>query len=82
MSDQIATHIDAALAALGEISDPLERERAARRMLDTLLPDAARKAKGVRQEVVLKLREGRTLREVAAILDLTYARVDQIAKGR
>jgi DNA-directed RNA polymerase sigma subunit (sigma70/sigma32) len=82
MTTQISEHIAAALAALREISDPLERERAARVMVESLLPDAARQAKAVRQEVVLDLRRDHTLREVAAILGVTYGRVDQLAKGK
>ncbi|MFJ6748287.1 hypothetical protein ACIQNI_08860 [Streptomyces sp. NPDC091266] len=76
--------IDAALACLDEVTDPVERELAARVLADELLPEASRRVRAVRSEVVRELRTGRglKLREVAAELDLSVARVDQLAKGK
>ncbi|MFD9813727.1 hypothetical protein [Streptomyces sp. NPDC059080] len=79
---RMAEHLDAALAPLAEIADPVERERAARILADDLLPDAVKRVKAVRGEVVRGMRQTKTLREVGEQLDLSIARVDQIAKGK
>lgn len=81
---RVRGHLDAALACLDEIADPLDRELAARTMTDDLLAEAGRRAKRVRTEVVRGLRsEGLTLREVGDLLGgLTTGRVDQLAKGK
>ncbi|MGW8374282.1 hypothetical protein [Streptomyces sp. ODS28] len=81
---RMADHVDAALACLDEISDPVERELAARVLADDLLPTASRRVKAVRQEAVQELREGQgmKLREVAELYKLSIGRVDQLAKGR
>jgi hypothetical protein len=81
---RMASHIDAALACLDEISDPIERERAARILADDLLPDAGQRVKSVRGAVVQELRTARglKLREVSELTGLSIPRIDQLAKGR
>ncbi|MEU5302235.1 helix-turn-helix domain-containing protein [Streptomyces noursei] len=81
---RMSGHIDAALACLDEIGDPVERELAARILADDLLPDARTRVKAVRAEAVQELREerGLKLREVAELIGLSVPRVDQIAKGK
>jgi hypothetical protein len=80
---RMASHIDAALACLDEISDPIERERAARLLADDLLPDAGRRVKAVRGAAVQELRQGQglKLREVSELMGLSIPRIDQLAKG-
>jgi hypothetical protein len=80
---RMASHIDAALACLDEIGDPIERERAARLLADDLLPDAGQRVKAVRGAAVQELRKGRglKLREVAELTGLSIPRIDQLAKG-
>ncbi|MFH9355145.1 hypothetical protein [Kitasatospora sp. NPDC017646] len=83
MNDELRSHLDAALAALRQPKDPIERERAARAFLEDLMPEAVRTAKQVRREAVEELRTGRTLREVGEALGgLSVSRVDQILKGK
>ncbi|MFI0906782.1 hypothetical protein ACH4TE_25150 [Streptomyces sioyaensis] len=79
---RMSGHIDAALACLDEIGDPVERELAARILADDLLPDARTRVKDVRSAAVQELRRGLTLRQVSELIDLSVARVDQIAKGK
>ncbi len=81
---RMADHIAAALACLGDIPDPVARERAARALGEELLPDAVKRTKAVRGGAVQELRaeRGLKLREVAELLDLSVPRVDQLAKGK
>ncbi|MFG3118683.1 hypothetical protein ACGF4C_30470 [Streptomyces sp. NPDC048197] len=79
---RMSGHLDAALACLDEIGDPVERELAARILADDLLPDARTRVKAVRSEAVQDLRRGLKLREVSDLIGLSVARVDQIAKGK
>jgi DNA-directed RNA polymerase specialized sigma24 family protein len=81
---RMAEHLEAALAPLADITDPVERERAARILADELLPDAVRRVKAVRGAAVQELRteRGLKLREVADLIGLSVPRVDQLAKGR
>lgn len=82
--ERMREQIDAALAGLNEIADPVERELAARVLADELLPEAGRRVKAVRREAVQELRtdRGLKLREVAELIGLSVPRVDQIAKGK
>src|SRR5437763_15236475 len=81
---RMSGHIDAALACLDEIADPVERERAARSLADDLLPAARTRVKDVRASAGQELRQGRglKLRGVAEVVDLSLPGVDQLAKGR
>ncbi|WP_411129900.1 hypothetical protein [Streptomyces sp. x-19] len=81
---RMAEHLDAALALLDDIADPVEREFTARLLADDLLPDAVKRVKAVRTGAAVELRTGRglKLREVAELYGLTTGRVDQIAKGK
>ncbi|MEU2393986.1 hypothetical protein [Streptomyces sp. NPDC007369] len=79
---RMAEHLDAALAPLAEIADPVARERAARILADDLLPDAVQRVKGVRGEAVRELRKTLTLAAVKERTGLSIARIDQIAKGK
>ncbi|MEU3710504.1 hypothetical protein [Streptomyces catenulae] len=81
---RMEAHINAAVACLDELGDPVEREFAARELADELLPDAGRRVKAVRSDGVRELRYGRglKLREVAELIDLSIPRVDQLAKGK
>ncbi|MFE1773743.1 hypothetical protein [Streptomyces sp. NPDC059008] len=79
---RMSGHLDAALACLDEIGDPVERELAARILADDLLPDARTRVKDVRSAAVQELRRGLKLREVSDLIGLSVARVDQIAKGK
>jgi hypothetical protein len=79
---RMAGHVEAALACLGEIADPVERERAARVLADDLLPDAGRRVKAVRSAAVRELRRELKLREVSELTGLSIPRIDQLAKGR
>lgn len=79
---RMAEHLDAALAPLAEIADPVERERAARILADDLLPDAVKRVKAVRGEAVRELRKTLTLAAVRERTGLSIARIDQIAKGK
>lgn len=81
---RMADHINAALACLDDIPDPIERERTARLLADDLLPDAVKRVKAVRGAAVQELRtdRGLKLREVADLLGLSVPRVDQLAKGK
>ncbi|WP_129842383.1 hypothetical protein [Streptomyces sp. RFCAC02] len=78
----LADRIEATLAALAAMPDPLVRERAARRLVDEVLPDATRRLAAVRREAVTGLRaEGYKLREIGDLLGLSVSRVNQIARG-
>ncbi|MBI0374744.1 hypothetical protein JBE27_00240 [Streptomyces albiflaviniger] len=79
---RMTEQLDAALAYLDEIADPVEREFAARTLVDELLPGAVRRAKAVRSGAVQELRTELTLRETSALLHLSVPRVDQLAKGK
>lgn len=83
---RMAGHVNAAIAAcLDGIPDPIERELAARLLIEEVLPEAVKRAKGVRASVVQELRQGGRvkLREVGEQLGgLSPARVDQIARGK
>ncbi|MEU8516342.1 hypothetical protein AB0C76_32885 [Kitasatospora sp. NPDC048722] len=82
MATDLRPHLDALLATLGGIKDPIAREVAARELLDDLLPATVKEAKQIRREAVEELRSGRTLKQVGELLGLSTARVDQILKGR
>lgn len=74
--DEVITHLD-------NISDPVERQAAARTVLEKLLPALVRDVKANRGEAVKQMREGRTLAQVGELLGgLSTARVDQILKGK
>ncbi|MFD9859742.1 hypothetical protein [Streptomyces alboflavus] len=79
---RMAKHLDAALAPLAEIADPVKRERAARILADDLLPDTVKRVKGVRGDAVRELRQTLTLAAIKERTGLSTARIDQIAKGR
>ncbi|MFF4738796.1 hypothetical protein ACFY2W_23365 [Streptomyces sp. NPDC001262] len=80
---RMAEHLDAALACLDDIPDPVEREFAARLLADDLLPNAVKRVKVVRTGAAVELRgRGLKLREIAELYSLTTGRVDQIAKGK
>ncbi|MFF2168155.1 hypothetical protein ACFVWP_46995 [Streptomyces sp. NPDC058175] len=70
------------LSELDAIKDPLERQGAARDVLENLLPAIAREVKANRGRAVAELREGRTLAQVGELLGMSTARVDQILKGK
>ncbi|MFF0087361.1 hypothetical protein ACFYR1_48125 [Streptomyces canus] len=76
---------DQALADVAAIKDPVARDKAAR-ALQTALTEAIAepltRAKAVRQQAVLELRQTLTLAKVAEKLGLSTGRVDQIAKGK
>lgn len=77
--------LDKALADVAAIDDPVARERAARDLqaaLTEAIAEPLTRTKSVRQQAVLELRETLTLTKVAALLDLSVGRVDQIAKGK
>ncbi|MGW2255138.1 hypothetical protein ACWCXH_33875 [Kitasatospora sp. NPDC001660] len=82
--DHVAAAARTALAEIADITDPVDRELAARQLLDVVLPEIARGAREIRQGAVLELRRDRfTLREIGEKLGgLSTARVDQIAKGK
>ncbi|MDJ1136234.1 hypothetical protein [Streptomyces iconiensis] len=85
--ERMTAHLSAALACLeGLKSDPVQLERGARMLAEELLPHAAQQVKAVRGEAVRALRDGdqsrRTVRELAVMLDLSPARVDQLLKGK
>jgi hypothetical protein len=82
LREELKVHVNAALALLDGIPDPVEREAAARILGDDLLPEAALSVKRVRGDAVRELRaQGLTLRAIAELTGLSVARVDQIAKG-
>ncbi|MFJ4768519.1 hypothetical protein ACIP88_05285 [Streptomyces uncialis] len=82
LRDQMKAHVDAALALLDVITDPVEREAAARILGDDLIPDAALRVKEVRGDALRALRaQGLTLRAIAELTGLSVPRVDQIVKG-
>jgi hypothetical protein len=61
--------------------DPAQRARAATDLL-RVLADVQQEIKDIRRADVVELRKTLKLREVAELLDMSTARVDQIAKGR
>ncbi|WP_424216607.1 hypothetical protein ACN20G_31260 (plasmid) [Streptomyces sp. BI20] len=81
---EMARHLDAALALLDGLPDPVEREHTARILADDLLPAATRRVKAVRTDAAVELRTRHRLklREIAALYGLSVPRVDQITKGR
>lgn len=80
---RLETAVTAVLADLDAIKDPVERQSAARVVLEDLLPSVTQQVKTHRAGTVTGLREGRTLAEVGQLLGgLSTARVDQIIKGR
>ncbi|MEV0438979.1 hypothetical protein AB0I84_09355 [Streptomyces spectabilis] len=79
---RMAEHLDAALAPLADIADPVARERAARILADDLLPDAAKRVKVVRGDAVRELRQTLTLAKVQERTGLSIPRIDQLAKGK
>ncbi|MFJ2174312.1 hypothetical protein ACIOHE_15540 [Streptomyces sp. NPDC087851] len=83
---RIEQHLAAASAAiaaeLATVADPVERQDIAREVAETLLPRLGAEVKRGRAAAVAELKEGRTLKEVGALLGgLSIARVDQILKG-
>ncbi|MEU3654463.1 hypothetical protein AB0E67_16840 [Streptomyces sp. NPDC032161] len=82
IEQHIATARSAVTADLATITDPIDREYAARQILGTLLPDFTQDVKEIRSSAVRDLKQGRTLAEVGALLGgLSTARVDQIIKA-
>ncbi|XVQ08483.1 hypothetical protein ACQP1W_38895 [Spirillospora sp. CA-255316] len=77
--------IDAPLAKLvadlAAIDDTTERAQAAGRLLNALI-EVQQEIKAIRQADVAELRKTLKLREVADLLGVTTARVDQISKAR
>lgn len=76
---------DKALADVAAIEDPVARDKAARDLQAALTESIAEpltRTKALRQQTVLELRQTRTLEKVAALLGLSTARVDQLAKGK
>lgn len=84
--DRVREHLETArvavLAELDTMPDPVERQKAARDVLDTLLPSLGADVKALRARAVTELRQGRTLAQVAQLLGTSVGRVDQILKGR
>ncbi|WP_052848305.1 sigma factor-like helix-turn-helix DNA-binding protein [Streptomyces avicenniae] len=79
---ELSGHIEATLAALAAMPDAIARERAARRLVDEVIPNATRRLAAVRREVVVGLRDERyKLREIGEMLGLSVSRVNQIARG-
>ncbi|MFR9723958.1 sigma factor-like helix-turn-helix DNA-binding protein [Streptomyces sp. MS19] len=79
---ELSGHIEATLAALAAMPDAIARERAARRLVDEVIPGATRRLAAVRREVVVGLRDERyKLREIGEMLGLSVSRVNQIARG-
>lgn len=76
------SYVTAVRAHLADIADPVERERAARLVMDELLPDAVKRVKAERAAAVAELKEGRTLKQVAELTGLSVPRVDQLLKGK
>jgi hypothetical protein len=68
-------------ARLREITDPSERARAATELL-RVLGEVQQEVKDIRRGDVLELRKTLKLREIAEVLGVGTARVDQIVKGR
>ncbi len=74
---------DDVITELANIPDPVERQNAARTVLETLLPSLGADVKELRSRTVTELRQGRTLAQVGELLGgLSIARVDQILKGK
>ncbi|MEV2264568.1 hypothetical protein AB0J13_38700 [Streptomyces anulatus] len=74
-----------ALTDIRAIEDPVARERAARYLqaaLTEAISEPLTQTKGIRQHAVLELRRNLTLAVVAARLELSIGRVDQLAKGK
>jgi hypothetical protein len=74
------TPITRLVEELRAVSGPAERARAATELL-RVLADVQQQIKNIRQDDVRRLRKTLKLREVAELLDMSTARVDQIAKG-
>lgn len=67
--------------ALGEHGDAAERAKRLTELLDEL-PGSQSKARELRQKAVRELRDqGMTLREIGALLGISFGRVRQIADG-
>ncbi|MEU0691562.1 hypothetical protein [Streptomyces uncialis] len=80
---RMTQHIDAALALLDDIPDPVAREAAGRLLADDLLPAAAQRVKALRGAAVRDLRaQGLTLKTIAAQTGLSVPRIDQLAKDK
>ncbi|MFJ3961815.1 hypothetical protein [Streptomyces sp. NPDC090036] len=77
-----AEYTSAVRARIADVEDPVARERAARLFTDQLLPDVAKAVKDVRIAAVVELRQGRTLKQVSALMGLSVPRVDQLLKGK
>lgn len=68
-------------AALRAIDDPAARAQAAGHLLQ-LLADVQAEVKAIRAADVAEMRKTMKLREIAELLDVSMARVDQIARSR
>ena len=85
-TDRIREHLETArIAVLAELEatiDPVQRQEAAREVLETLLPSLGADVKALRARAVAELREGRSLAEVGQMLGgLSRGRVDQLLKS-
>lgn len=84
---RIQKHLEDVAQAIGAeldtIADPIDRQDAAREVVQSLLPSVTQDVKAHRARTVAELREGRTLAQVGQLLGgLSVARVDQILKGK
>jgi DNA-directed RNA polymerase specialized sigma subunit len=70
----------AIIAELDAIDDPVTRQAVARVALEELLPALGQEVKAHRSRTVASLKEERTLKDVAALLNTSAARVAQIIK--
>ncbi|AKZ60749.1 hypothetical protein SAM23877_p040 (plasmid) [Streptomyces ambofaciens ATCC 23877] len=78
---QITDTTTTVLNDLDTIEDPVQRQQAARTVLEELLPDMGREIKAHRSRTVAGLKEGRTLKQVAEMIGSSIALVDQLIKS-
>jgi hypothetical protein len=78
MTEPAPAAILALVADLNTVADPAERFRAAR----DARAAATDAVDGVLAAAVLELKDGRSWREVGAVLDMTGSRAEQIARRR
>ncbi|WKK26855.1 hypothetical protein QZH56_15415 [Streptomyces olivoreticuli] len=83
LRERMAEHLDAALAYLDGIPDPVERELTAQLLAEDLLPDAVKRVKAVRGAALQELRDQKlSLRKIGELIGKSTPRVDQIIKGK
>lgn len=77
MTETLDTAVASLVDAVNEISDPVERYQAVRSLEDRI--EAA--LKQVKADIAKSMHDGRSWKEVGALLGVTGSRAEQISRG-